>query len=268
MTISAPCEIAVLFTVYKPQDEIKQTLDSLRAQTVPFKLFVVDDGTPYAVDYERLTQGIDVHITRLPRNVGRTAALNVGLREIIKTDLQYVALIDNADTCAPERFSKQLNFLKNNPEISIVSTWVRYIFQVSGRVMEAKLPDSWAACARLLRYNAPITHTAMMARLNVFKTVDLYSEDYPAAEDYALEHMAHAHGLKMTNIPEILMDTLEMHESISGGNRLKQLQSRLRLQREYADWFDLHCYLGICRTLILLYAPTGLLRRIKSTLRP
>ena len=263
-----PCEIAVLFTVYKPRDEIKQTLDSLRAQTIPFRLFVVDDGTPYSVDYENLSNGIDVHITRLPQNVGRTAALNVGLREILKTDLQYVALIDNADTCAPDRFSKQLNFLKNNSEISIVSTWVRYIFQVSGRVMEAKLPDSWQACARLLRYNAPITHTAMMARVGVFKTVGLYSEDYPAAEDYALEQMAHSHGLKMTNIPEVLMDTLEMHESISGGNRLKQLQSRLRLQREYANWFDIHCYLGICRTLILLYAPTGLLRRIKSTLRP
>jgi glycosyltransferase involved in cell wall biosynthesis len=264
----APCEIAVLFTVYKPHDEIKQTLDSLRAQTIPFRLFVVDDGTPYSVNYETLTKGIDVHITRLPQNVGRTAALNVGLREILKTDLQYVALIDNADTCAPDRFSKQLNFLKNNSEISIVSTWVRYIFQVSGRVMEAKLPDSWQACARLLRYNAPITHTAMMARISVFKTVGLYSEDYPAAEDYALEQMAHAHGLKMTNIPEVLMDTLEMHESISGGNRLKQLQSRLRLQRKYANWFDIHCYLGICRTLILLYAPTGLLRRIKGTLRP
>jgi glycosyltransferase involved in cell wall biosynthesis len=261
-------EIAVLFTVYKPGDEIKQTLDSLRTQSEAFKLFVVDDGTPYPVDYEKLTQGIDVHITRLPRNVGRTAALNVGLREIIKANLQYVALIDNADTCSPERFTKQVNFLKRHPDISIVSTRVRYVFQISGRVMEAKLPDTWQACARLLRYNAPITHTAMMARLDVFKTVGLYSEDYPAAEDYALEHMAHAHGLKMINIPEILMETLEMHESISGGNRLKQMQSRLQLQRRYFDWLDIHSYLGICRTLILLYAPTRLLRKIKSTLRP
>lgn len=268
MTQNSLCEIAVLFTVYKPHDEIKQTLDSLRAQTEPFKLFVVDDGTPYAVDYESLTHGLDVHITRLPKNVGRTAALNVGLREIIKTDLKYVALIDNADTCTPDRFGKQVKVLKENPDIAIVSTWVRYIFQVSGRVMEAKLPDSWQACARLLRYNAPITHTAMMARLDVFKAVGLYSEDYPAAEDYALEHMAHAHGFRMTNIPEVLMDTLEMHESISGGNRLKQLHSRLQLQRRYADWFDVHTYLGICRTLILLYAPTTILRRIKSTLRP
>ncbi len=268
MNAIAQCEIAVLFTVYKPKDEIKATLDSLRAQTVPFRLFVVDDGTPYFVDYENLTRGIDVQITRLPHNVGRTAALNVGLREILESGLQYVALMDNADTCAPDRFSKQLNFLKSNPDIAIVSTWVRYIFQVSGRTIEAKLPDNWAACARLLRYNAPITHTAMMARIDAFTAVGLYSEDYPAAEDYAFEQMAHARGLRMTNIPEILMDTLEMRESISGGNRLKQLQSRLRLQREYADWFDIHSYLGICRTLILLYAPTALLRRIKSTLRP
>ena len=265
--MTKPCEIAVLFTVYKPHDEIKSTLDSLRQQTEAFKLFLVDDGTPYTVDYEALTSGIETQIIRLPKNVGRTAALNVGLREILKSDLKFVALIDNADTGAPERFSKQLNFLKSNPEISIVSTWVRYIFQISGRVMEAKLPTTWQECARLLRYNAPITHTAMMARLDVFKKVGLYSEDYPAAEDYALENMAHAHGLKMTNIPEILMDTLEMQESISGGNRIKQLESRLRLQKDYANWLDIHCYLGMCRTLVLLYAPTRMLRVLKSTLR-
>ncbi len=37
--------IAVLMPAYNPGPEIAHTLDSLRAQTVPFKLFVIDDGS-------------------------------------------------------------------------------------------------------------------------------------------------------------------------------------------------------------------------------
>lgn len=260
-------DIAVLFTVYKPGDETKATLASLRAQSVPFMLYVIDDGSPYPVDYETLTKGMSVRIIRLPENVGRTAALNAGLREILKSDHAYIALMDNADTCSPDRFARQKTYLERNPGIAIVSTWVRYNYQVSGQVIEARLPDTWQACARLLRYNAPITHTAMMARAQVFRDVGLYSEDYPSAEDYALEHMANARGLKMVNIPDFLMDTNEMRESISGQRRAEQMKSRLRLQVRYGDWRDIHTYLGICRTLVLMVAPVGVLRRIKTALR-
>ncbi len=256
-------DIAVLFTVYKPGEEIRSTLDSLRRQTVPFRLYLIDDGSGYHTDYEVLTAGMDVHITRLPKNVGRTAALNVGLTLILAQPHAYVALMDNADTCAPERFAKQKHYLEQHPDIAIVSTWVRYTFQVTGRVSEARLPEDWRACARLLRYNAPITHTAMMVRAQVYRDVNLYSEDYPAAEDYAFEHMAHARGHRMANIPEILMDTLEMRESISGNKRKEQLRSRLRLQIRYADWFNPHTYLGICRTLAQIIIPAQLVRLIK-----
>jgi glycosyltransferase involved in cell wall biosynthesis len=260
-------EVAVLFTVYKPHDEIKATLASLKAQTIPFTLYLVDDGSPYTVDYETLTAGMDVVINRLPKNVGRTPALNIGLRSILAAGHKFVALMDNADTCDPQRFEKQRDFLKQTPEIAIVSTWTRYHYQVTGRTVEAKLPADWQECKTLLRYNAPITHTAMMVRAEVYRAVNLYSEDYIAAEDYAFEHMANALGFKMCNIPEFLMDTLEMTESISGGKRREQLHSRLRLQWRFAEWLNIHTYFGLARTLALLVLPIGVLRKLKSVLK-
>ncbi len=263
MTSPAP-DIAILFTVYKPGNEIKNTLDSLRAQTIPFRLYLVDDGSPFPPDYEALTQGIDAHITCLPKNLGRTAALNAGLGEILKHNHTYVALIDNADTCTPDRLAKQKTYLEANPDIGIVSTWVRYHFQVTGRTTESRLPTSWQACAKLLRYNAPITHTAMLVRTKIYTDVNLYSEDYPAAEDYAFECMAHAKGHRMANIPEFLMDTVEMHESISGQKRAEQVRSRLRLQLHYADWFNPHTYLGMARTLAQIILPMSLQNRLRA----
>ena len=58
-----------------------------------------------------------------------------------------------------------------------------------------------------------------------------------------------------------------MTESISGGSRKKQLKSRLHLQWEYARWGNPHTWAGIARTLMLMVAPIGLLRRLKSTIR-
>jgi glycosyltransferase involved in cell wall biosynthesis len=260
-------DIAVLFTVYKPRDEIKATLASLKAQSLPFTLYLVDDGTPYEVDYETLTRGMDVVINRLPKNVGRTPALNVGLKSILAAGHTFVALMDNADTCDPQRLEKQRDFLTQHSDISIVSTWTRYHYQLTGRTVEARLPVDWQECKKLLRYNAPITHTAMMVRTDVFRAVDHYSEAYPSAEDYAFEHMANALGYKMCNIPEFLMDTLEMAESISGGRRREQLKSRLKLQWRFAEWGNIHTYIGLCRTLALLVLPVGLLRTIKSLVK-
>ncbi len=261
-------DIAVLMPVFNPGDEIAGTLQSLRGQSVPFRLFLVDDGSRKPVDYETLTKGMDVRIIRLPKNLGITGALNAGLAEILKSDFRYIARMDNGDLCHPERFAKQKAFLDSHDDIAIASSWVRYVYEVSGLEVDSKLPSEPAECAKLLRYNAPVTHTAMMIRSQLFRDLGLYPTEYPAAEDYALEHMAHARGYKFCNIPEALLTTVEMKQSISGQKRAIQLKSRLRLQVNYGDWLNHHTYFGIARTLILMATPIGLLRRLKAASKP
>ena len=49
--------LAVVLPSYNPGPELQWTLDSLRAQTVPFKLFLVDDGSDPRPDYAPLLAG-------------------------------------------------------------------------------------------------------------------------------------------------------------------------------------------------------------------
>ena len=55
-------EIAVLMPIYNPADGLKECLDRLRAQTVAFRLFLVDDGSKSKVDYRAFTIGMDCQI--------------------------------------------------------------------------------------------------------------------------------------------------------------------------------------------------------------
>ncbi len=266
MTKTAP-DIAVLMPVYNPAAELAMTLDSIRRQTVPCRLYLVDDGSKTKPDYHALLKGLDYRLIELPQNAGITGALNAGLAEILKGDYAYVARVDNGDINMDDRFAIQKAYLQSHPDIAVISSHVRYEYEVTGLKIDVLNPETPEGCARRLRYNAPLTHASIMFRMDFLRAFKAYSTAYPAAEDYAMEFWANANGYRMGNVPQLLYRTIEMTESISGGSRKRQLNSRLRLQWDYADWTSIHTWLGLARTVSLMVMPIGALRRIKSALR-
>ncbi|MDE2447133.1 MAG: glycosyltransferase [Alphaproteobacteria bacterium] len=259
-------QIAVLMPIYNPVDGLKDCLDSLRAQTVPFRLFLVDDGSKTRPDYALLTQGIDCRIIILPKNLGITGAMNAGLAEILKGDFTYVSRWDYPDLSDPTRFAKQVAFLDAHLDYCMVGCATDYFYAQTGLTVPAKNPESYEACVKAMRYNAPLTHGAIMFRSSFWRELGQYTDQYPAAEDYAMECYAYSKGYKFGNLPETLYTTIEIQQSISVVSRAKQLKSRLRLQWRYFDWLSVHSYLGMLRTLLLRYGPVTLLRQIKSKL--
>ena len=263
MSSSPAPKIAVLMPVFNPGPELAETLASIREQTVASTLFLVDDGSARMGDYATLTKGTNARIIALPQNQGITGALNAGLAEILKDDFDFVARVDNGDINMPKRFETQMRYLRDHPELALVSAHVRYEYVLTGLKVDWQGPEDPRACERLMRYNAPLTHAAIMFRMSFLRALKAYPTQYPAAEDYAMEFWAARNGYKMANVPKMLYRTIEMSESISGGSRQKQLKSRMRLQRDNADWLNPHSYLGMARTLALLALPVTPLRKLK-----
>ena len=262
-----PPEIAVLMPVFNPGPELVVTLKSIRDQSVPCRLYLVDDGSRPKPDYVSLLDGMDHKLIVLPENQGISRALNAGLATILAGNYSFVARMDNGDINVPERFATQKAYLENRPDLAFVGSHVRFEYEVTGLKIDVKNPEDPDRCAEALRYNAPFTHPAIMFRMDFLRDFKAYSEDYPAAEDYAMEFWAHDRGYRFGNVPQLLYRTVEMRESISGGSRRKQLKSRLRLQVAHADWLNVHTYLGIGRTLCLMCAPISLLRKAKAAVK-
>jgi GT2 family glycosyltransferase len=259
--------IAVLLPTYNPGPELKGTLDSLRQQSVAFRLFLIDDGSKKPGNYDELTSGMDVSIIRLPQNLGITGAMNAGLDAIFKNPFDYIARLDTGDFCTPDRFVKQLAFMDANKDIGIVGSAVQFrLFDAQAQKLGEQtmpFPATADACVERLFVNSPVIHPAMMIRCSVFETLRHYSEKYPAAEDYDLLWRAHRAGFKLINMRDTLLIKEETPGSISQSRRRRQVWSRLRIQWDNRDLSKMLSWKGLLRTSIIWALPANVINRLK-----
>jgi GT2 family glycosyltransferase len=271
MTKPVDPRIAVLLPSYNPGPELAGTLESLRQQSVPFRLFLVDDGSKKPGDYERLTSGMDARVLRLPKNLGITGAMNTGLQAIMQGPFEYIARIDTGDFCKPDRFEKQLAFMDTNLAVGIVGSAVEFrLFDDVGKLVGEKtmtFPLSDEACIRRLPLNSPIIHPAMLIRRSVFEILKGYSESYPAAEDFDLLWRAHLAGFELVNLPETLLTKEETPGSISQQRRRKQILSRFRIQWDNRNLFDSRCWLGLVKSIFTWAMPAWAVHGLKFMTR-
>jgi GT2 family glycosyltransferase len=268
MTPTLAPDIAVLMPVYNPTDELKVTLDSLRTQSVPFRLFLVDDGSKFETDYETLTQGMDVRIIRLPKNLGITGAMNAGLEEILKDGYPYIARIDCGDVCAAERFAKQRAYLDVNPEIAVLGSAIEFRqINESNELISKRIvvfPKTPEECRNRLFLNLPVSHPALLMRRAVFERLGGYSEAFPAAEDFDLMWRASSAGFNIANLSDILVIKEETPDSISQKRRRRQIFSRLRIQWANRNLASPLSLIGLARTTVILLAPTPVINALKG----
>jgi GT2 family glycosyltransferase len=261
-------DIAVLLPCYNPPSkELADTLASLHKQSVPFRLYLVDDGSKKHTEYETAVMGLDVKILRLPKNLGITGAMNAGLAEILKGDYRYIARIDCGDMCAPSRFAKQIAFMDTHSDVGIVGSAVEFrLFDADGKLFGSKVnryPETHDGCVKRLYLNSSIIHPAMMIRRSVFEKLKGYSEDYPAAEDYDLLWRAKTHGFKLANLPETLIIKEETPGSISQMRRRRQIYNRMRIQWHNLNPDVMRSWLGIAKSLATWIAPARVIHTVK-----
>ena len=259
-------DIAVLMPAYNPGHDIIETLDSLKAQTEPFKLFVIDDGSTRKPDYATLLKGFDHHLIISPRNLGVNEARNPILQQILSEGFPYIALIDCGDVALPTRLSIQKAHLQENPDIRILGSWIEMVFTETGGQFIVKYPAGNAKCIRAMWSNMPVSHPALMIRSAVFREIGLYSKRYEAAEDYDLIRRASAAGFGIDNVQEVLLRKIETRNSISWKKRGAQLNSRLAIQWEHRDLSNPLCIKGLLKTALMRIIPDAITRQIKQAL--
>jgi len=118
-------KISALVSTYNNEDVIKETIDSVLAQTYrDFELIIVNDGS---TDNTKLI--IDryddprIKAIHLESNIGIPNALNLGLEHC---DGKYIVKIDGDDIQHPTRFEKQLSFMEQNPQYAMSKCCIEY----------------------------------------------------------------------------------------------------------------------------------------------
>ena len=196
--------IDVVIPVFNGAETVESAIASIQAQTLrDIRVIVVNDGstdgTQAIVERLAAADGRVVLINR--RNNGIVDALNTGLAACTA---ELVARHDADDLAVPDRFEKQLQWLRSHPGCSAVSGSVIHIDE-AGRELGPKVEMSSPDRADPMAYpqHEPyLIHPFLMMRRAAVQAVDGYRYVFHA-EDTDLYWRLQEQG-QLANMPDLL----------------------------------------------------------------
>lgn len=210
-------KISVLMPLYNPEEEhLREAISSILNQTfTDFEFLIINDGSKNNAEDVVLSFN-DERINYIKQeNMGLASTLNKGI-DLASTDI--IARMDQDDIAHSDRFEKQVKFLEENPNISIVGSWIKH-FPKTEVVKVPEFPD-------LMDFlnSCVMNHPTVMFRKSDFLKYNLkYNPELKTSEDYDLWARA-VKVLNFANIQEVLLDY-----RIHGGN---MTVTRKNLQQE------------------------------------
>lgn len=249
--------ISVLMGIYNCAPTLAEALDSLLAQTYQgFKVIMCDDGSTddtfkVAQEYVNRYPGKFILIQN-KMNLKLAATLN---RCLELADTEYCARMDGDDISLPERFEKEINFLDNHSEYSVVSCPM-YYFDEKG-VFKTGVAGGEPPKEVFLK-RTPFCHAPCMIRTEVYKAVGGYT-DKPITvrrEDYYLWYKIYRMGYRGFNLSEPLY---KMRDNRKARARRMSVKNRVNAAK---------CVLEVARGLGLKHAHRYALIDILKILLP
>lgn len=204
-------EISVIMPVYNAADFLTESIESILNQTFTnFELIILNDkSTDNSLEVISKYQRSDSRIIIIDKdiNVGPANLRNEGLK-IAKGE--FVALMDADDIALPQRFAKQINVLKNNPEIGLCGTWFTFFGSEKKLIKHSEKPD---AIKISFLHSCAIGNPTVMLRKEVLNGLQ-FDNDYVPVEDYDLWSRLLS-KTSFYNIPESLLNYRQHNQNIS-----------------------------------------------------
>jgi len=158
-------KFSVLISVYKNDNHVffNKALKSVYNEQIlkPNQIVIIKDG-PLNLKLENVLDNFKkkckcrLDIIALKKNVGLGNALNIGLEECVH---EIIARMDSDDISKPNRFKVQLDFIKNNPNVDVLSSFMdEFEGSVENIISIKKLPIEHNKCVKMLKYGCPINH--------------------------------------------------------------------------------------------------------------
>ncbi len=205
--------VSVLLPVYNCETYVTEAIQSILNQTFSdFELIVINDGSSDGslAAIEKISDSRLTVITH--ENKGLSESLNIGLR---LANAPLIARMDADDLSTPDRLAKQVTYLDQHPEVSLVGSHATIL---SGTTLTNRVhqhPCRPNDIRAFLCLDNPFVHSSVMFRKKLILGLGGYSstkEHQP--EDYFL-WSALSQDFSLANLPEKLVAYRELPNSIS-----------------------------------------------------
>lgn len=198
---------SVLMSVYNKEKSsyLNECLNSLCVQTLkPDEVVLVEDG-PISYELSKVIKDyksiLNIKSVYIKKNINFANALNIGLK---KCSHELIARMDTDDISLPDRFSKQVRFMKRNKNIAASSGNI-YKFYDNGKIFGRRLlPTKHKDIVSYAKFRSPLNHPAVIYRKSAVLAVGGYPK-FKHGQDYALWSLLIVRGFKLANLPNFLV---------------------------------------------------------------
>lgn len=234
-------KFSVLMSVYAKDDAdfFKKALESVTAEQTlkPAQVVIVEDG-PVPERFEEIIKEteakcgeIEFTVIRKEQNAGLAAALNTGL---LSCKYDWIARMDSDDIAVAHRFEKQVAFILENPEVSVLGSYISE-FETEPADMSSRRTVGLThdEIVKMAKVRTPMNHVTVFYSKESVSKAGGYCESFGKLEDYKLWVDLLISGARFANIDEDLV-------YVRVGNGFIERRSN---KREIRDWDMLQKYL-------------------------
>jgi len=262
-------EIAVIMSVYRGDtlSDLRESLESLYAQTRPADIFVRLDG-PVDPEVATWLQGEKVagrirHLESSAVNQGLAVSLNALLDEVLDRGYSYIARMDADDIALPNRFALQYAYMESHPDLDVLGGSIEEFSEDGSYRKIVRYPREHDAMFRFFSRRVPLAHVTAFFRRSFFERAGRYPTDAPTNEDTLMWMEGFRSGCRFANLPDVLVRVRISPEFFArrGGGRkaLSDFRDRLRVIRTLGYNFEAYLYAA---ALFLVNISPGWLKKI------
>ena len=176
-------EVSVLIPAYNCEKTIHRAVQSVLQQTFrDFELIIVDDGSQDGT-VEAINEFVDsrVKIVRHPNNLGSSEARNTAVKSCLG---RYLAFLDSDDEWLPEKLSRQMDAIRNQPEEIIANVTGYYLFDEFD-ILRKELPSRPVSWYKHLLMGCSLgVGTTLIVSRKAFENIGNFDPSLPRYEDW------------------------------------------------------------------------------------
>lgn len=236
----------------------------------PNEIILVCDGPiteklGHVVNIWQKKIGILLKVIRLPNNIGLGKALNEGLQHCSN---DWVFRMDTDDICLPNRFEKQIQFIKDNPNVVLFGGQVlEFESQPNDSKVLKSVPVTHDEIKIFSQKRCPFNHMTVAYKKSIILELGGY-QHHLFMEDYNLWLRVIGNNYKVANLSDVVLYARVgngMHARRKGFEYIKSEKQLLNLKKQLKLQKPIHAnMLYLVRSAFRLI-PSSLLGKIYNT---
>lgn len=231
--------VTVVIAAYNSARYIRETLDSIKAQTFDdYEVIVVNDGSKDRDELEQILNSHPLPVVYVSQeNKGVSAARNAAIR-IARG--KFYAQVDADDQWTPDYLAVQLGILNDQPDVALVYPNATIIGDGSDGTLEFMKvsPSEGDVNFESLVRQRCVVMTCVTARMNVIRDAGMFDENLRSCEDFDLWLRVVKNGGRIIYHRQRLV-LYRRHEGSLSSDRVWMTRHLLAVFEKSARTFDL-----------------------------